>query len=181
MTFQLPIEFSREKQQLPQTIVDDLELTAVRDSSATKPLYNYLLSPQTTYGEKLVPLWSKYFTTCPKYLKETRQILSEYKNISLETDKIDVFDSKWQEIKRDSAFDSKYFYIDVKLLAFLNKYPLILQGISLYIFGDTFLSLLGAVFMFILPFFYCSLLASSCVCIVSCLFFCLASFFSFFY
>jgi hypothetical protein len=151
--FQLPIEYIKDKHELPATIVDDLELITVRDSSATKPLYNYLLSPQTTYGEKLVPLWSKYFTTCPKYLKETRQILSKYKNISLETDKIDVFDSKWQEIKCDSAFDSKYFYIDVKPLTFLNKYPLILQGISFYNFGAPFLSLLAPVFMFILPFF----------------------------
>lgn len=152
-SFQLPIEYTTEKHELPKNIADDLELTSVRDSSATKPLYNYLLSPQTTYGEKIVPMWSKYFTTCPKYLKETRQILSEYKDISLETDKISVFDTKWREIKSDQAFDSKYFFIDVKPLAFLNKFPLILQGLSLYNFGAPFLSLLAPVFMFILPFF----------------------------
>ena len=153
MTFRLPIEFGENKHELPQTIVEDLELTNVRDSSSTKPLYNYLLSPQTQYGEKMIPRFSKYYSTCPKYLKETRTILSEYKDISLETDKISVFDSKWGEIKSDAAFDSKYFYIDIKKLAFLNKYPLILQGLSLYNFGAPFLSLLAPVFMFILPFF----------------------------
>jgi hypothetical protein len=151
--FQLPIEYVSEKHELPSTIVEDLELVNVRDSSATKPLYHYLLSPQTTYGEKTVESWSKYYTTCPKYLKETKQILAEYKDVSLETDKISVFDKKWQEIKEDAAFDSKYFYIDVKPLAFLNKYPLILQGLSLYNFGAPFLSLLAPVFVFILPFF----------------------------
>ncbi len=151
--FNLPIEYASEKHELPKTITEDLELVNVRDSSATKPLYHYLLSPQTTYGEKMIPRWSNYYSTCPKYLKETKQILSEYKDISLETDKIDVFDKKWQEIKEDSAFDSKYFYIDVKPLSFLNKYPLVLQGLSLYNFGAPFLSLLAPVFIFILPFF----------------------------
>jgi len=151
--FQLPIEFAKDKHELPKTIIEDLELVSVRDSSETKPLYNHLLSPQTEYGEKLVPQWSKYFTTCPKYLKETRQILSEYKDVSLETDKIDVFDAKWRDIKSDQSFDSKYFFIDVKPLAFLNKFPLILQGLSLYNFGAPFLSLLAPVFIFILPFF----------------------------
>jgi DNA mismatch repair ATPase MutS len=153
ISFELPIEYATDKHELPKSIIEDLELVNVRDSSATKPLYNYLLSPQTAYGEKLMPQWSKYFTTCPKYLKETKQIVAEYKDISLETDKIEVFDSKWREIKSDPAFDSKYFYVDVKPLAFLNKYPLILQGLSLYNFGAPFLSLLAPVFMFILPFF----------------------------
>ena len=152
--FQLPIQYAAEKHELPKTITEDLELTTTRDVSAkTKPLYNYLLSPQTSFGEKMVPVWSKYYSTCPKYLKETKQIIAEYKDISLETDKIDVFDAKWREIKDDIAFDSKYFYIDVKPLAFLNKYPLVLQGLSLYNFGAPFLSLLAPVFMFILPFF----------------------------
>ena len=151
--FQLPIEHIKNKHELPNSIVEDLELVNVRDPSSTKPLYNYLLSPQTQYGEKLVPAWSKYFTTCPKYLTETRKILSEYKDISLESDKIDVFNDKWRDIKSDAAFDSKYFFIDVKPLAFLNKFPLILQGLSLYNFGAPFLSLLAPVFIFILPFF----------------------------
>ncbi len=153
ISFELPIEYATDKHELPKSIIEDLELVNVRDSSATKPLYNYLLSPPTIYGEKLIPQWSKHFTTCPKYLKETKQIVAEYKDISLETDKIEVFDSKWREIKNDPTFDSKYFYVDVKPLAFLNKYPLILQGLSLYNFGAPFLSLLAPVFMFILPFF----------------------------
>lgn len=151
LMFQLPIEYTSDKHELPQTIVEDLELTTTR--GAAKPLYNYLLSPQTSYGEKMVPVWSKYYSTCPKYLKETNQIIGEYKDISIETDKIGVFDTKWREIKLDTAFDSKFFYIDLKPLAFLNKYPLILQGLSLYNFGAPFLSLLAPVFMFILPFF----------------------------
>jgi hypothetical protein len=152
--FQLPIEYTENKHELSHTIVDDLELTTVRDSSTeTKCLYNYLISPQTKYGEKMIPAWSKHYSTCPNYLKETKQIISEYKDISLETDKIDVFYAKWSEIKDDTAFDSKFFYIDVKQLAFLNKFPLILQGLSLYNFGAPFLSLLAPVFIFILPFF----------------------------
>lgn len=155
ISFKLPIEHVKDKNkhELSTSIVDDLELTVVRDSSGTKPLYNYLFSPQTTHGEKIIQAWSKYFTTCPKYLKQTRQILSEYKDVSIETDKIDVFETKWKEIKNDASFDSKFFYIDVKQLSFLNKYPLILQGLSLYNFGAPFLSLLAPVFMFILPFF----------------------------
>jgi hypothetical protein len=152
MLFKLPIEYTTNKHALPKTIDDDLELTTVRDAT-NKPLYNYLLSPQTSHGEKLIPQWSKYYSTCPKYLKETKQILSEYKDISLETDKIDVFDTKWREIKNDQSFISKFYYVDIKALSFLNKYPLILQGISLYTFGAPFLSLLAPVFMFILPFF----------------------------
>lgn len=151
LMFQLPIEYADVKHELPKTIIEDLELTTIRDT--TKPLYNYLFSPRTSHGEKMISTWSKYYSTCPKYLKETKQIVEEYKDISLETDKIDVFDTKWREIKNDAAFDSKYFYIDVKPLAFLNKYPLILQGLSLYNFGAPFLSLLAPVFMFILPFF----------------------------
>lgn len=152
-SFELPIEYVKDKHKLPETIADDLELVTVKDASVTKPLYNYFLSPQTKYGEKLIPRWSNYFTTCSKYLNQTRQILSEYKEISLETDKIDVFETRWQDIKSDSAFNSKYFYVDVKQLSFLNKYPLILQGLSLYNFGAPFLSLLAPVFMLILPFF----------------------------
>lgn len=158
--FKMPIEYVNTKHSLQQSIIDDLELTQVRDISSTKPLYNYLFNPQTSYGEKMIPYWSKYFTTDKDFLNETRELLTNYSDIKLETDKIDVFTHKWNDIHADDGFDSKYFYVDIKPLSFLNNYPLILQGLSIYNFGAPFFSLLIPVFIFIVPFF---ILKAMCV------------------
>jgi hypothetical protein len=59
----------------------------------------------------------------------------------------------WNEIKCETDFKGKYFYIDWSTLEFLNKSEYFLQFMSLYNLASPILSLLTPIFILIVPFF----------------------------
>jgi hypothetical protein len=59
----------------------------------------------------------------------------------------------WDEIKGETDFKGKYYYIDWSALEFLNKSEHFLQFMSLYNISSPILSLLTPIFILIVPFF----------------------------
>ena len=70
--FQLPIAFLREKAVLEEHTIIDLELIKANPKES---LYYNVFYPQTLFGEKMLPSWSKYYTADTVFLKETQILL----------------------------------------------------------------------------------------------------------
>ena len=60
--FKLPIEYLSNKQELTETLKDDLELIQVKESDCN-PLYKNVFNPKSDCANEIMPFWSKYYTT----------------------------------------------------------------------------------------------------------------------
>ena len=147
--FQLPIEFLTKKSVIEEPIVNDLELIT---KDPQESLYKYILKPDTIFGEKTMPLWSKYYTADPAFLTDTQKLLKHKMKtlqISAET-QIKVYDI-WHEIKSETGFNEKYNYIEWSKLAMLNNNAKFLQCLSIYNMASPIFSLMLPIFFLILP------------------------------
>ena len=70
--FQLPISFLEEKIVLEEHTINDLELLPNADRPS---LYKHVFNPTTIFGEKNIPLWSKYYTADTVFLQESQKLL----------------------------------------------------------------------------------------------------------
>jgi hypothetical protein len=70
--FKLPIAFIENKAVLEEHTINDLELLPLDPKES---LYKYVLNPTTLFGEKNIPLWSKYYTSDTTFLKESQTLL----------------------------------------------------------------------------------------------------------
>ena len=84
-SFQIPICFNEKKIELNKNIITDLELIDTIDASCN-PIYSYVFQPQTCFGKKVVRQFSEYYTTDTEFLKETQELLKNYKPLDLTND-----------------------------------------------------------------------------------------------
>ena len=152
--FQLPITYLSEKSNLKETISKDLELTETIDPSGT-PIYDFAFRPQTTLGKIMMSEMAAYYTSDGTYLKETQDLLRSYspkKTIEQQTEikeMVELFD----EVKLDTGFKERYFYIDWEYWESLNRSDTFLQYMSIYNMASPVLSLLSPICIMIIPFF----------------------------
>ena len=155
--FKLPIYYNDKKVKLNQTIVDNLELVKTVDMSGGDPIYSYYFNSNNELSKNLISQMSQYYTTDQHFLKETQQLLKEYKKI----DKKYIEYSPnyknilgiWDEIKLEDDFKEKYYYVDWEILEFLNKSEQFLQFMSLYNLASPIISLFVPIIILIIPFF----------------------------
>ena len=169
--FSLPITYIDDKYQIQDSIVSDLELLPEAEIQDTEQsdlsnnnnnnntrvsLYNHLLNPISDYSSKIIPMWSKYYTTNIEFLTDTQYLL---KNFAPHTTdfipniEINNITSILTEINQETGFYEKYQYIDIGSFKFLNNFPVFLQGLTIYNLASPIISLLIPVIMLILPFF----------------------------
>ena len=129
--FKLPITYLVDKRNLPQALIADLELVSDTNNS----LYNNMLSPQSTLGERTINLWGKEFTWDKSYLKETQSLLKTELPTPI-TDCSDII-LTFDEIKNsktkndnDIGFYAQYQYIEWDFLRPLNKSDVIIRVLS---------------------------------------------------
>jgi ABC-type multidrug transport system fused ATPase/permease subunit len=155
--FKLPIYYNDKKVKLNQTIIDNLELVQTVDMSGGNPIYSYFFNSNNELSQNLISQMSQYYTTDQHFLKETQQLLKEYKKI----DKKYIEYSPnyknilgiWDEIKLEDDFKEKYYYVDWDILEFLNKSEQFLQFMSLYNLASPIISLFVPIIILIIPFF----------------------------
>ena len=58
--FKLPIEYLSDKQEIKDTLKDDLELIQVKEEGCNS-LYQNVFSPKSNYAKEVMPFWSKYY------------------------------------------------------------------------------------------------------------------------
>ena len=155
--FELPIAFLANKAVLEEHTINDLELLP---TDPAESLYKYVFKPTTVFGAKVMPLWSKYYTADPIFLKDSQKLLQSPKqapaheahaaqHVSAEMQ--EKMFTVWCEIKGETGFAEKYSYIEWERLAFLNNNAKFLQCLSLYNMASPLFSLMLPIFFLILP------------------------------
>lgn len=154
--FKLPIYYNEHKISLKENIITDLELVNSIDSSSN-PIYSYLFDNSNTFSKKSVEQITQYYTTDVDFLKDTQTLIKTYKKLPSEnTDNSTKYTSiieLWSEIKNDTSFKEKYYYLDWTMLEFLNKSENFLQWMSVYNIASPVISFFIPIIILIIPFF----------------------------
>jgi len=158
--FKLPISFNDKKMELAPNIINDLELCSTIDETSTS-MYSMVLSPSNCFGEKVLPMFSKYYTNDVTFLKDTQQLLQTYnyqEETKAKTDPYSLEDfnemnKTWNEIKGETSFCEKYLFIDWEMGKFLNQNSAFLQVMSVYNVTSPLISFCLPIIVLIIPFF----------------------------
>jgi len=153
--FKIPIYYNKDKTELKKNIISDLELISTNDQSCN-PIYTYYFNNDNSISKKLNEQIVKYYTTDTVFLKDTQTLLKEYKKINNKYTKTvpnykNILDI-WNELKTESGFKEKYYYIDWEIIEFLNKSEFFLQFMSIYNLFSPIFSLLVPIIILIIPF-----------------------------
>jgi hypothetical protein len=147
--FQLPIAHLEQKAVLEEHTITDLELLP---ADPKESLYKYVFQPNTLFGEKTIPLWSKYYTPDTSFLKESQKLLqSKMKVHELKGEMQERVLRVWQEIQSETGFAEKYSYVEWEKMAPLNHSAKFLQCLSMYNMAAPLFSLMLPIFFLILP------------------------------
>jgi energy-coupling factor transporter ATP-binding protein EcfA2 len=155
--FKMPIFYNDKKMKIKQHIVTDLELVKTIDASGCKPIYNYFFNNDNDVSEKLIEQVADYYTTDVDFITQNQELLKSYKccdkkYTTYSPNYANILEI-WNEIKCETDFKEKYYYIDWPMLEFLNKSEHFLQFMSMYNLASPIISLLIPVFILIVPFF----------------------------
>lgn len=154
--FQLPIAYVEkdELHELPQNVVDDLELEkGVGESS----VYESLFQPQHILGQNMIGNWKTSFTSNKQYIVDTQQVIQEtdcdisfFKSHNVQESELMEI---WKDLKvRHSHFLEKYCYIEWEVVESLNQSSYFLQIMSVLNMMSPVISLLMPLLFFIFPF-----------------------------
>ena len=154
--FKIPIYYNNSKVEIKSHIVNDLELVNTIDESCN-PFYTYCFDNDNDISKKLTEQITKYYTDDVTFLKDNQQLLREYKQIDKKYTNhslnYKIILDIWNEVKTESGFKEKYYYVDWEILEFLNKSEMFLQFMSIYNLFSPILSLFIPIIILIIPFF----------------------------
>ncbi len=173
--FKLPIFYNKNKLSLNESIISDLELiNTVENNNNSNPIYKFLFNTQkdddknmdeiinekhysNQLSNELIKQIGNYYTTDTIFLKDNQNILKNFKakntcysqHINNYKEIVDI----WNEIKNDTGFKERYYYIDWPMWEFLNKSQYFLQFMSVYNMISPVISLFVPIIILIIPFF----------------------------
>lgn len=158
--FKLPIYYNAKKRKINTNIIKDLELVKSADSSdesdlsnnQSKSMYEHYLNIQTPLASSLVENISEYYTTDSNFLKDNQKILKRFVRLN-DSRNYEQMINLWKEIKSDTGFKDKYFYVNWKMWEWLNKSEHFLQIMSVYNMISPLISLIVPIIILIVPFF----------------------------
>ena len=153
--FKLPISYLKNKTKLEDHIINDLEL---KENGEHKSLYECIFtdasSNNISFARSNLALWSTYYTSDTRFLKETQKIiLSKRFPNTIEEEECKEIKEMWDEIEGETGFESKYKYLDWDFLKKLNSNTIFLQCMTMYNVSSPVISLILPVILLIIPFF----------------------------
>ena len=174
--FKLPIEYLEDskKKLLNNNIITDLELKVTKEDinsekqensmSCVYNLYYHVFDPTNIFEKNILNRWSNYYTNDKDFLKESQELLKNYKsikkvNFAVDTDNLCEITQDEQlynnciSIIYDNGFINNYQYIDVPFFDKYNNNSLLLQCLSIYNLTSPVFSLLIPIIFLLLPFF----------------------------
>jgi energy-coupling factor transporter ATP-binding protein EcfA2 len=154
--FKVPIYYNNERVELKKNIITDLELINTVDTSCN-PIYSFCFNNDNDVSNKITEQISKYYTTDTNFLKDNQKLIKTYvapqtRYTSLSPNYKNIVDI-WSELKLESGFKEKYYYVDWEMLEFLNTSEVFLQIMSIYNLLSPLMSLIVPVIILIIPFF----------------------------
>jgi len=154
--FKLPIYYNEKKVELKQNLITDLELTKTVDPSSNS-IYSFYFDTDNDVSTKLTEQVANYYTTDVSFLKDNQKLIKSYNApINKYTNYSPNYKSIiniWNELKIDSGFREKYYYLDWEMIEFLNTSEIFLQFMSIYNLCSPIFSLFVPVIILIIPFF----------------------------
>ena len=155
--FKLPIQYNDKKRQLKTNIIQDLELVETSDASCN-PIYSYYFNNVNDMSKQIMTQASECYTTDVEFLKDNQTLLQTYQGLNAKkqsdiSNKYEKIQTLWNEIKNDTGFKDKYYYLDWPMLEFLNKSDRFLQMMTVYNMASPVISLFIPVIILIVPFF----------------------------
>ena len=148
--FKLPIDYIETKKPVQQHIITDLELKENK-ATETKSLYEYVFNPSNQFSHQTIDLWCEYYTSDKHFIKESQKILHKDFKYLLDSSQVDNVIEIMNEIEKETAFNDKYYYIDIQMFENFNNNSQFLQWLSIYNMSSPVFSLLLPVFFLILP------------------------------
>jgi hypothetical protein len=155
--FKLPIFYNKEKSNVKENIIQDLELVKTLDPSSNS-IYQYIFNQQdkeyqekNVFVEKVIEQVSQSYTTDTSFLKDSQTLLKTYKPLAITNTSLIL--EVWKEVKEETGFKDKYHYVDWQMLEHLNYSDSFLQILSVYTMASPILSLLTPLIILIIPFF----------------------------
>ena len=118
----------------------------------TKKIFFHISDVSKSINEQI----ATYYTTDTQFLKDNQTLIKEYvsteRYTTISPNYKNISDI-WNELKIQSGFKEKYFYIDWEPIEFLNKSEVFLQFMSIYNLCSPLISLLVPIIILIIPFF----------------------------
>ena len=154
--FKMPIYYNKSKIELKNNIITDLELINTIDTSCN-PIYSFCFNNDNDVSKMIIKQISKYYTSDINFLKDNQKLIKEYVKPEIRYTQIssnykNILDI-WNELKIETGFREKYYYIDWEMIEFLNKSDFFLQFISIYNLFSPIFSLTVPIIILIIPFF----------------------------
>jgi hypothetical protein len=107
-------------------------------------------------SNKLIEQTANYYTTDIGFLKDNQTLLKEYKPIDSQyvtnSKKYEKILGLWDDIKADTGFKDKYYYVDWDMLEFLNRSDIFLQIMSIYNLASPIISFFIPIIILIVTF-----------------------------
>jgi hypothetical protein len=152
----MPISYIKDKHELKKNISTDLELINTVDGSSN-PIYSFCLNTDNDVSKKLSEQMINYYTSDVNFLKDNQKLIKDYvkpetKYTTLSPNYKNIIEI-WNELKIETGFREKYYFIDWEVIEFLNKSEIFLQFMSLYNLFSPIFSLMVPIIILIIPFF----------------------------
>ena len=154
--FKLPIYYNEKKVELKQNLITDLELIKTVDPSSNS-IYSFYFDTNNDVSTKLTEQVANYYTTDISFLKDNQKLIKTYNapinKYTHYSPNYKTIINIWNELKVDSGFKEKYYYLDWEMIEFLNTSEIFLQFMSIYNLCSPIFSLFVPVIILIVPFF----------------------------
>jgi DNA mismatch repair ATPase MutS len=166
--FKLPIFYNKNKISLNENIISDLELVNTIDPSNNSIYQFYFdfnkdeIKMENKYynnqlSNSLIKQIASSYTTDINFLKDNQILLKTFQqqkiNYLQHSTNYNKIVDIWNEIKNDTGFKERYYYIDWPMWEFLNKSQFFLQFMSVYNMASPVISLFVPIIILIIPFF----------------------------
>ena len=105
--FRLPIYYIENKEELSENIKIDLELTKKHDNDE-EGLYTNILGTESEFGNKLIHMWSKYYTSDKVFLMESQKLYSTTNDYDYEKEEEEKIVNILKNIEQKDKFEDTY-------------------------------------------------------------------------
>jgi len=154
--FKTPISYIKNKHELKKNISTDLELINTIDSSCNS-IYSFCFNTDNDVSKKISEQIVNYYSSDINFLKDNQKLIKDYVQPEIRYTKLSSNYKNiveiWNELKIESGFREKYYYLDWETIEFLNKSEIFLQFMSLYNLFSPIFSLMVPIIILIIPFF----------------------------
>ena len=151
--FNLPIFYNKDKRELKEHVIADLELVEPIESGPC--MYDFVIgsvAKESAFSRNLIPQVAQYYTTNISFLKQTQTLLKTWQPLAEKEKQQNIIDL-WNEIKKDTGFKEKYMFVNWEMWEFLNHSEHFLQIMSIYNMASPIISLVMPLIVLIVPFF----------------------------